>query len=1217
MKKIYKQITCLVIAIIATTYLNPLNAQVIITIAGTGTVSFTGDGGQSTVAQVNHPQQTTVDALGNIYFADRENNRVRKIDPAGIITTFAGNGVTGSSAGDGGAATAAALNRPAGVAVDGLGNVYISEFAGSRIRKVDAFGNISTFASAGIIGPTGLCLDASGNLYVAAQAGRKVIKVTPGGIVSTVAGTGAAGACCDGGPATAATVSNVTGVAVDGSGNIYFTANVSPGPDCRVRKVDPSGIITTVAGGAAAGFSGDGGPATAATLNNAMGCTVDAAGNVYFADQGNNRIRMINVTTGNISTVVGTGTSGYNGNGIMATAANITPNNPFIDAIGNIYFSDGPAVSATRVRKVMPCISGLPVVSPTSGPTNVCQGTTITVSNSTPGGAWSVSHPAIGTVDGAGVVTGISGGEDTIKYTVINGCGSTVVKHVVTVDPLPVVGAISGPPDVCVASNITLTNATPGGTWSVTNGRAAVTSGGLVTGVTAGVDTINYAVANACGTSSVTMEVTVNPLPFAGTISGLSTVCIGSAITLTNSVSGGAWSAVNTNATVTGGGIVVGVNPGVDTIQYMVANMCGTATASREVTVTATPAVDPIVGSPVVCIGTPSPMTNTTPGGTWSITNANATISSTGDVTGVTAGLDTVQYTVTLPCGTTTVSYYITVDALPTVGAISGLSDVCVGATITLTNPSLGGIWYAYNPSASVSGTGDVTGVYVGSDTITYTVYNTCGSAVVAHYVTVHALPDSGTISGTSAICVGGTTSLANPSPGGIWSITNPNATITIGGVVAGVTGGLDTALYSVTNFCGTATAMFPMTIVPLADAGLISGPSVVCEAATITVTDPVSGGLWSAVDTNISVSPGGVVTGLYPGVDTVVYTYTNMCGTDVTTYAVTINPLPHAGTVTGPASVCVGATITVADTATGGAWSAFGSLVTIGTGSGTVTGVAVGVDTVAYTVINSCGTDIAKRAVTVNDVPVVAPVTGPSAVCVGSSITVATASTGGVWSKSNTSVNINSGGLVTGVAVGTVVISYTRTNVCGSTSSTKTVNVLTVPVAGTVTGPSEICINKFHTLVPSIPGGTWVSSDSDALVDATGIVSGFRPGSSVITYTVSNICGSASTTFTVTVLPDSVGICNTVGIELLANTETSLKVFPNPSSGSFTFLMSSVADEQVSVAISNVLGETVKTFITTTNKETEISFGMPAGVYLMSANTAAHGRRTARIIVE
>lgn len=1218
MKKIYKQFLCLAITLIATTYLNPVNAQVVVTIAGTGTAGYSGDGGQATVAQVKQPLQTAVDASGNIYIADRDNYVVRKIDPAGIITTFAGSGLPGSSAGDGGAATAADLNRPAGVAVDGLGNVFISEFSGARIRKVDPSGIISTFAFGGsIVGPTALCTDASNNLYIAAQQSRRILKVTSGGIVSTIGGSASGSVyCCDGGPATAATIGNVNGIAIDVSGNIYFTASATPTPDFRVRKIDPTGIITTVAGGAAVGFGGDGGPASAATLSSPIGCAVDAAGNVYFADQGNNRIRMIDVTTGNISTVAGTGTAGYNGNGIMATAANMTPNNPFIDAGGNIYFSDGPAVSGTRVRKIMPCISGLPVVSPSSGPTSVCEGGTATIVNTTPGGAWSASNPAVGTVDGAGVVTGISAGVDTIKYTVINGCGSTVVPHVVTVDPLPVVGAISGPSDVCEAANITLTNATPGGTWAVTNGRAAVTSGGLVTGVTAGVDTISYSVANGCGTTTVTAEVTVNPLPYAGIISGLSTVCIGSSITLTNSVSGGTWSASNTNATVTGGGIVIGGTAGVDTIGYSVANMCGTATATKEVTVTATPAVDPIFGSPVVCIGTVTAMTNTTAGGVWSITNPNATISPTGDVTGITLGLDTVQYTVTLPCGTTTVSYYITIDAPPTASPISGLSDVCVSDSILLTNPTPGGFWYASNPSASVAPTGMLTGVYPGFDTISYTIFNSCGSAAVAHYVTVHALPDAGTISGTAAVCVGATTPLAATASGGAWSVSNPNAAVSLFGVVTGVTGGMDTVLYSVSNFCGTATAAFPMTIVPLAYAGIISGPSVVCEASTITVTDAVSGGIWTTIDTNASVSAGGIVTGVYPGLDTIVYTYTNMCGTDFTIFPVTINPLPRAGTVTGPASVCVGANITVADTAVGGTWSSFGSLITIDAGTGVVTGVAIGVDTVAYTVINSCGTDIAKRAVTVNDVPVVAPVTGPAEVCVGSTMTVATTSTGGVWTKSNGSANISGAGVVTGVSVGTVVISYTKTNVCGATSSLKTVNVLTTPVAGTITGPSEICINKFYTLVSTFPGGTWVSLDTIALIDVTGIVSGNYPGSSTIIYTLTNICGWDTASFTVTVLPDSVGMCNTVGIEPMAGVETSLKVFPNPSAGTFTFLLSSAIDEEATVIISNVLGETVKAFTTATNKETEVMFRVPAGIYLMSANTA-HGRKTARVIVE
>ncbi|MCD6011217.1 MAG: surface protein [Flavipsychrobacter sp.] len=1217
MNKIYKQVVCFAIALIALTYTNPINAQVIFTIAGNG-ISDTSSGGVSaTTVPLLTPYAVVSDAAGNVYIADRGAQVVKKIDLSGIITIFAGTLDVAGSTGDGGAATAATLNAPQGLAVDASGNVYISENGGTgRVRKVDLFGNISTFATTLMAGAAGMCFDGSGNLYVACfgAASMRVMKVTPGGVASVYAGAGGAGHTGDGGPATAAQLHRPISVAMDASGNLYiatFSNNV-------IRKVDAGGIITTFCGTSLTpGFSGDGGPASAALLNRPQSVAYDATVNkLYIGDVLNNRIRQVDLATNIISTFAGTGSVAPYADPEPATAANINfspnPANLFVDPSGKIYFNQG-----ARARVIVPCTSGLPVVSPSSGPANICEAAAATVVNTTPGGIWSSANPSVGSVDASGMVTGVSGGTTTINYTVWNGCGFTTVGHPVTIDPLPSVSAISGAPDVCVASMITLSSSTPGGTWASTNGNAAVGSTGDVTGVTAGVDTIMYSVTNFCGTTTVSAEVTVNPLPFAGTLSGPTAVCVGSTITLTPSVGSGSWSASNPNATVSAG-FVTGVTAGVDTIEYTVANMCGTATATHQVTVTLTPYVTPISGSPVICIGLTETYTNATPSGTWSSSGTGTIPGMTpGDFVGVSTGPDVISYSVTEPCGTTTVTYPITIDAPPMVGAISGPPDVCEAATITLTNPTPGGFWNVVTPMStvlSVTGSGVVSGLSAGTDTIAYSVFNTCGSATTYHYVTVNPLPDSGIISGPVNVCVASTITLTETVSGGTWTVDNTTASITGGGVVSGLVAGTNIAYYTVVNMCGTATASFPFTVVPLPDAGIITGPSVVCEASTMVLIDTVLGGVWGTIDTNASVSTSGVVSGVYPGLDTITYSYTNMCGTDVAAFPVSVNPLPRAGTITGATQVCVGATATVADTAAGGTWSFVGSLATVDGTTGVMTGVAVGVDTVMYSVTNSCGTDIVKRPVTVNDVPAVLPIFGPDEVCVGSTITMANATTGGTWARSNSSVNINTSGVVSGVSVGSVTISYTKTNICGSTSALKTVNVLTTPVAGTLSGPDTICINEFNPFYSTEPGGWWTTGGTVALVDTTGVVVGHHVGIATVTYTVANICGFDTAMRTVVVMADT--FCHPVGISPVAANDVLLRVFPNPSSGSFTFLMTSTIDEQVDVVITNVLGETVKVFTTTTNRQTEVAFGMPAGIYLMSANTA-HGRRTARVVVE
>ena len=325
---------------------------IITTVAGNGTRGFAGDGGQATAAQINRPRGVGVDGSGNLYIADSGNERIRKVDTSGIITTVAGTGTTGFS-GDGGQATAAQLNRPHGVAVDGTGNLYIADNLNHRIRKVDSSGVITTVAGTGAAGrldePVRVAFDGSGNFYIADYGNHQIRKVDSSGTITTVAGTGGAGFSGDNGQATAAQLDNPHGVAVDGSGNIY----IADSDNHRIRKVDSSGVITTVAGTGTAGFSGDSGQATAAQINLPFGVDVDGSGNLYIADYKNHRIRKVD-SSGVITTFAGTGTAGFSGDGAAATSAML--NSPYglgygleSDGTTNIYIADR---ENHRIRKV-------------------------------------------------------------------------------------------------------------------------------------------------------------------------------------------------------------------------------------------------------------------------------------------------------------------------------------------------------------------------------------------------------------------------------------------------------------------------------------------------------------------------------------------------------------------------------------------------------------------------------------------------------------------------------------------------------------------------------------------------------------------------------------------------------------------------------------------------------------------------------------------------
>ena len=299
------------------------------------------------LTQLYSPYGVAVDGAGNLYIADWGNNRIRKVDSTGAISTFAGTGTSGFG-GDGGAATAAQLYGPAGVAVDGAGNLYIADERNDRIRKVDSTGTINTVAGTGAIGfsgdggaaqlygPTDLVVDGAGNLHIADWGNHRIRKVDSTGTISTVAGTGVAGFGGDGGAATAAQLDNPIDMALDGAGNLY----IADRDNHRIRKVDSTGTISTVAGTGVAGFGGDGGAAAAAQLSNPTDLVVDGAGNLYIADWGNHRIRKVD-STGTISAFAGTGTRGFSGDGWdggAATAAQLNfPRSVALDGVGNLW----------------------------------------------------------------------------------------------------------------------------------------------------------------------------------------------------------------------------------------------------------------------------------------------------------------------------------------------------------------------------------------------------------------------------------------------------------------------------------------------------------------------------------------------------------------------------------------------------------------------------------------------------------------------------------------------------------------------------------------------------------------------------------------------------------------------------------------------------------------------------------------------------------------
>jgi sugar lactone lactonase YvrE len=384
------------------------------TIAGTLDSISLGDGGPATRAYLDLPMGIAVDSSGNVYISNAGNYLVRKIAKStGIITTYAG--VQGLSySGDGGPAVDAGLAYPGGLALDSAGNLYIATLFDNAVRKVTAStGIITTVAGDGSMGysgdggaassaqlnyPAAVVADALGNLFIADTGNNAIREVSmQTGIISTIAGSGKAGYSGDAGPATQATLSSPSGVVLDGEGNLYIS-------DCNnnvIRKIIMStGDISTVAGNGynattapsgngSGGYTGDGGPATSAELFHPQGIAFDLAGNLYFADSGNNVVREVSAITGTITTLVGTGGFGYNGSGIAASSTELGgPMGITFDSTGNLYIADFLNNLAREVEfyTALPQTPApTPVLSPAGGTFTYPASPSVQISDSAPG----------------------------------------------------------------------------------------------------------------------------------------------------------------------------------------------------------------------------------------------------------------------------------------------------------------------------------------------------------------------------------------------------------------------------------------------------------------------------------------------------------------------------------------------------------------------------------------------------------------------------------------------------------------------------------------------------------------------------------------------------------------------------------------------------------------------------------------------------------------
>lgn len=648
-------------------------------------------------------------------------------------------------------------------------------------------------------------------------------------------------------------------------------------------------------------------------------------------------------------------------------------------------------------------------------------------------------------------------GNDTLPTPTIESFYAAKYRYTpkLTLAPLHITGSSA----LCEGSKTILNGSISGGIWTGSNGRVSIDSD-TITGISAGIDTITYSL-NSCFIPA-TVYVTVGAVPPVDSIVAPSWVCVGSTVALMDSTTGGIW-AVNNPAASISGRNVTGLIAGMDTIQYIVTNSCGSDTAIYSLSIVTFPVAGTIICDSTVCVGDTVSLYDTTPGGIWQISNTSAIIDGDSDIVGNVGGIDTISYTVTNTCGFARANYTITVNPLPVAGVIFGLNNVCVNDTILIddTTSSSIGNWAESNSNALLLGLQKVKGITSGVDTIIYSVTNTCGTSVANYIVTVNPLATAGNIFGPNNVCVNDTIALGDSgafSTSGAWSESNGNAFIYRGAYVRGISAGMDTIIYSTANVCNTATANYVITVNPLPVAGSITGPSYVCVNSTILLTDTVASGRWYESNMLAAISGALQVKGIAPGIDTISYSVSNMCGTESVSHVVTINPLPVAGTISGLQDVCVNDTIQLFDTTASslsGNWTSANTNVAIW-GMLQVKGVAAGKDIISYSISNSCGTAIATYAINVNALPFAGIISGPAVECAGDTITLSETSADGNWTVNGSNIVSLTESQFVALSSGIDSITYSVENNCGTALATYTVSVNPAPEVPQIVSRSD-----------------------------------------------------------------------------------------------------------------------------------------------------------------
>ncbi len=802
-----------------------------------------------------------------------------------------------------------------------------------------------------------------------------------------------------------------------------------------------------------------------------------------------------------------------------------------------VTYSFTNGVCANTTTCTVP-VRALPAVAPITGLSSVCKGTNITLADITPAGVWSSSNIAIASVSSGGVVTGVSAGTATIRYTVTDqatNC-SAVATHDVTFVASPVATiAYPGSP-FCSTGTATVTRTgQTGGTYSSTVGLSIDGSTGTINLATSstGAYTVTYSFTNGTCPNSTTTGVTISPLSAATIAYPGSPYCAAGSATVTRTgQTGGTYSStagLSINGS-TGAINLAASTAGTYTVSYSFTNGTCPNTTTSSVTIWSLPVVAPITGPVSVCAGSAITLADLTGGGAWTSGNlANATVNNVGVVTGVSSGLVIISYTVAsmLTGCSTIVKHDVTVSALAAATITYPGSPYCAAGAATVTRTGQTGGTYSSTAGLSIdSSTGaiNLATSTAGTYTVTYSFTNgTCPNTTTCN-VTISNLPIVAAITGLSSVCAGSTITLADLTPGGVWSSSDlAIAPVSNGGVVTGVSAGSATISYTVTSMLtGCSTIVTHDVIINALAVATIAYPGTpYCAGGTAAVTRTgQTGGTYSStaglfIDGNtgtINLATSSI------GTYTVTYSFTNGTCPNTATTGITIGSPPVVAAITGLSAMCAGSAITLADLTPGGLWSSSNLAKATVNNSGVVTGISAGLATINYTVtsmLNGCST-IVTHDVTISALATATIAYPGSPYCAtGTAIITQTGQTGGTYSSTaGLSIDGSTGAInLAASTTGTYTVTYSFTNGTCPNAATSSVTIRSLPSVAPITGSVAVCSGSAVTLADLTVGGVWSSSNlTKATVNGTGVVTGVSAGLATINYTVVSMLSGCST---------------------------------------------------------------------------------------------------------